>query len=158
MVLKFDNGSNHIYNDGVKTCRDCKEEKELSEFNKKGNGFQSRCRGCQKIWYKDYYENSGKEKDRLARNRTAKAKLIRETIRKLKQDPCMDCGESYPPYVMDFDHRDGSEKEFNVGNMTRSSVQKVLDEIAKCDLVCANCHRERTYRRRIPEWVAGNPD
>lgn len=70
-----------------------------------------------------------------------------ELFRSLKSKPCADCGVSYGPHVMDFDHVRG-EKEYNIGNMQHYSLQRLLDEIAKCDLVCANCHRERTYQRR----------
>lgn len=63
-----------------------------------------------------------------------------------KAVPCDDCGERYPHYVMDFDHRDPLQKLFNIGSLSRmTSVAKLLAEIAKCDVVCANCHRERTH-------------
>lgn len=63
-----------------------------------------------------------------------------------KQVPCADCGESYPPFVMDFDHR--GDKEFDIGMApTRVSMSRLLAEIAKCDVVCANCHRFRTFAR-----------
>ena|SRR3989338_1715123 len=66
----------------------------------------------------------------------------------LKQKPCMDCGVQYPHFVMDFDHRERSSKIDSINRMivVRSfSKKKILDEIEKCDLVCANCHRKRTY-------------
>lgn len=60
--------------------------------------------------------------------------------------PCADCGNYYPHYVMDFDHRDPSIKTMNVSRMVSlRGVETILEEIAKCDLVCANCHRERTF-------------
>jgi hypothetical protein len=63
--------------------------------------------------------------------------------------PCSDCGERYPPCAMDFDHRDPSTKRAAVTRMIgRAGTQRLLDEIAKCDIVCANCHRLRTLRRR----------
>jgi hypothetical protein len=57
----------------------------------------------------------------------------------------MDCGLAFPPCAMDFDHRDPSTKEFNVGSMMRWSKKKIQEEIDKCDLVCSNCHRVRTH-------------
>jgi hypothetical protein len=48
---------------------------------------------------------------------------------------------------MDFDHRDGETKLFNIGNATNFDRQRILAEIHKCDLVCANCHRIRTQLR-----------
>lgn len=68
----------------------------------------------------------------------------------------MDCGVSYPSYVMDFDHRDPSLKKFELGDALSKvySIQLVLDEIAKCDVVCANCHRIRTYAsREVRTWI-----
>jgi hypothetical protein len=64
-----------------------------------------------------------------------------------KNRPCMDCHKNYPAYVMDLDHVRG-EKLTAVGHIGPCSLKKLLDEIAKCDVVCSNCHRERTYLRR----------
>lgn len=75
---------------------------------------------------------------------------IRDVIEEAKNVPCMDCGIRYPHYVMDFDHRNPDEKEINVG-VTRS-LNKTLKEIEKCDVVCANCHRIRTWKD-VTRWV-----
>lgn len=75
---------------------------------------------------------------------------LREEVQKYKSNtPCVDCRTVYPHYVMDFDHVRG-EKLANVADITNTnhSRKKVWDEIAKCDLVCANCHRVRTHVRR----------
>ena len=64
-----------------------------------------------------------------------------------KNRPCMDCGIFYPPYVMEFDHVRG-KKVNGVGRMLTNSMVRLVAEIAKCDLVCANCHRERTFTRK----------
>jgi|SRR3972149_1950645 len=69
-------------------------------------------------------------------------------IRALKDKPCKDCKECYPYYVMDFDHVRG-KKLFTLGNSIRGySVQQLLAEAAKCDVVCSNCHRKRTQKRK----------
>lgn len=65
----------------------------------------------------------------------------------LKNAPCLDCGQHFPPVAMDFDHVRG-EKRFFVSRMWRYSWENVLAEVAKCDLVCANCHRMRTQTRK----------
>jgi len=57
----------------------------------------------------------------------------------------MDCGISYPYYVMDLDHRDPKSKHKSVSAMLRYPIEKVVEEVAKCDVVCSNCHRERTW-------------
>ncbi len=59
----------------------------------------------------------------------------------LKSAPCAACGESFPPIVMDFHHRDPKEKLFNVSLFFRVNKEVLLAEVAKCDVVCANCHR-----------------
>lgn len=72
----------------------------------------------------------------------------RAIIRAAKEVPCADCGIQYPYYVMQFDHLDGDEKAFNIGQVGPTSGRpKLLAEIAKCEVVCANCHSERSYRR-----------
>lgn len=61
----------------------------------------------------------------------------------------MDCGRTYPYWIMDFDHRPDEVKLFDIGDTNKwTSERKLMDEIAKCDLVCANCHRHRTMIRR----------
>jgi hypothetical protein len=80
----------------------------------------------------------------LRRNAEAKKKK-QEYIREARNVPCMDCGGIYPYYVMDFDHRDPSQKMGNISRMLGHSWTKLKAEIAKCDIVCANCHRHRTY-------------
>ena len=78
-------------------------------------------------------------------------KAAQEYIRELKKDPCMDCGKKYPYYVMDFDHIDPSTKLNTISKMIlcSSSLKKIMEEINKCEVVCSNCHRIRTYNRRL---------
>jgi hypothetical protein len=64
--------------------------------------------------------------------------------------PCADCGQRFPPVVMDFDHRDGETKSGTIS--TKIGIwgwARILAEIAKCDIICANCHRIRTARRAV---------
>lgn len=73
----------------------------------------------------------------------------REVIDAMKDAPCADCGGRFHPVVMDFDHRDGEQKLFNVSAAIPLglSIDRIRAEVAKCDVVCANCHRMRTHRR-----------
>jgi hypothetical protein len=60
--------------------------------------------------------------------------------------PCIDCGQN-DPVVLEFDHL--RDKAFNIGAaLSRRNWQTILDEMAKCEVVCANCHRRRTALRR----------
>jgi len=69
---------------------------------------------------------------------------LREFRDQLKNKPCHDCGQKYPPYVMDFDHRENKKRL--VSKM--GTFKGMLAEAAKCDVVCANCHRIRTHLTR----------
>lgn len=71
-----------------------------------------------------------------------------EFVQKVKERPCVDCGNRFPAPVMEFDHRIAEEKSFNLSRARDYSFAQVVEEIAKCDLVCANCHRVRTWRQR----------
>lgn len=76
--------------------------------------------------------------------------LRKEIIsRRKEQNPCMDCNQFFPACVMDFDHRDPSLKIDNIAALLKSARRwkDVEKEIAKCDLVCSNCHRIRTSKR-----------
>jgi hypothetical protein len=61
---------------------------------------------------------------------------------------CKDCGYREHVAALDFDHLPGMEKKFILGDAGKHSWDDVLDEMAKCEVVCANCHRVRTARRR----------
>jgi hypothetical protein len=67
-------------------------------------------------------------------------------LAKLKEGSCADCGNKYPYYVMDFDHKD-EEKARGIAQMViHNKWSNVIKEVAKCDVVCANCHRIRTHK------------
>lgn len=103
-----------------------------------------------KKYHQDYYLAHKEEYISRARNREARQKeLLRKTLREAKAKPCTDCNVEYPYYVMQFDHL--SAKEFTIGSYagTTGSVKRLLAEIAKCEVVCANCHAERTHQRRL---------
>ena len=139
--------------DGPSTtkCYRCGEFKPVDDFawrrREKGQR-DSFCRPCRSAYGKEHYAknrqryiNQAQEvKRRLARERTL------YLIEFFKTHPCIGCGES-DPVVLEFDHLD--DKSFNVGQALHNrNWQSILDEIAKCEVVCANCHRRRTARRR----------
>ena len=76
--------------------------------------------------------------------------LLSKYIKDIKEkDHCLDCKISYPYYMMDFDHVRGT-KQANVAELINTLSKKRIDtEIAKCEIVCSNCHRIRTHNRRI---------
>jgi len=75
-------------------------------------------------------------------------------IRSLKSQPCADCGKTFHYAAMDFDHvRD--IKRVDISRMIRTgySVAAIEQELKKCEVVCANCHRIRTWSR----WPESQP-
>lgn len=117
------------------------------------------CRECEKAYHRVHnaerveqqaaYRVANRERYRIKLaeiNRRRRAERHAE-IDRIKSVPCAGCGGSFPPYVMDFDHRDPSTKKSEVSfliNKTGAPWSSVLEEVAKCDVVCANCHRMRT--------------
>ncbi len=86
----------------------------------------------------------------------------RTAVLEAKNRPCADCAVKLPPECMDFDHRPGVEKLFALNRWSRFDLGYILREIAKCDVVCANCHRLRTSKRmreageQVPIEVGGS--
>ena len=96
-----------------------------------------------------YYEKN--KEAQFARNRATRKRNVDFVAEIKERTPCTDCGVQYPSYVMEFDHVRGT-KELDVSVMCSNlySIEKIQEEIAKCELVCANCHRERTFSRKQP--------
>lgn len=135
----------------TKRCSKCKVEKPRSEFPKNSarrDGFHSQCKMCQREYVRSHYQANRRYYIDKARKRT---NTIRKQVDVLKDVPCADCGRRFPPCAMDFDHRDGEEKIIEVSSLSkRGSKKRLMDEIAKCDVVCACCHRVRTFKRLSP--------
>ena len=144
-----------------KKCTGCNQKKTLDQFSSRGNGkYHSRCKQCQREYCKDHYQRNRDLHIHRAKTRKQVARSEQlENISSIKNDsPCMDCGEQYPFYVMDFDHVRG-EKELNISRALRRtgdwSIDRILAEIRKCEVRCSNCHRIATYRRRIKTQAQG---
>lgn len=134
--------------DEEKRCSKCGVAKPAVDFAKnasKSDGLQDWCRDCKKASDAEYYQAN---KDKYLQYNREQYARDRKKLDELKSLPCADCGGTFPPYVMDFDHLDEAMKRFNVSTGKRYSWEEMLLEIAKCELVCANCHRIRTHNRR----------
>lgn len=70
----------------------------------------------------------------------------RDLILSFKNRPCADCLGWFNHWQMHFDHRDPKKKKFNIGGQYGRPIKILLREIKKCDVVCANCHANRTYK------------
>jgi hypothetical protein len=74
----------------------------------------------------------------------------RELLYLIKQTAgCADCGYDAHPAALDFDHLDGSVKRGDISKMLTVTLRNLFEEIAKCEVVCANCHRIRTFERKL---------
>jgi hypothetical protein len=131
----------------MKRCLKCGEEKPFDAFHRGGrDGYQPWCKPCRKIYDRAYHKRTWPmrvdQKRRWKNGRYA-------WLRTLKTGPCVDCGQRFHPAAMQFDHRPGERKEFDVSYaISRVGRARILAEVAKCDRVCANCHAVRTYKRR----------
>lgn len=111
----------------------------------------SKCKACVRAYSRAHYRaNRERDNPRRAVNKQRDREKRRLLVQEAKSGPCTDCQRSWPPYVMQFDHRDPVTKCFNIGDSARNgvSLQRLLDEIAKCDPVCGNCHAIREHNRR----------
>jgi len=145
-----------------KTCKKCGQLKPIDRFSTfKGRDGTMRprgtcwdCRDNKNRYTADiliaYRKNYNQKKRSLKRERDVQRRLEgKKYVDQQKAKPCMDCGVQWPPVAMDFDHVRG-HKSRNVAQMVSGALKLDLikEEIAKCDLVCACCHRLRTAARK----------
>jgi hypothetical protein len=135
----------------VKRCSGCSEDLPLDAFgpNKaRRDGLQTHCRPCRSTYSSAYYERTKvRYADvRAAASARAKQQSIAFVHQHLAEHPCVDCGNA-DIRVLEFDHL--GDKTWNISVMLNGGYPPSLiaSEIAKCDVVCANCHRIRTYSR-----------
>jgi len=114
----------------TKICTQCKKELPIEDFNwrEKSKGTRrSECKHCHSKHMKDAYENK------------------KDIVSKIKsQIKCQKCGECRD-YTLDFHHLEPNEKEYTIAKMGTYNIERVLNEIKKCVVLCANCHREFHY-------------
>ena len=147
----------------MKKCSKCLVEKPTKQFYSRKIGlragqFYDRCIECYKDRGRQYYQDNKERQSRLANKRRQKYLLVlRKFVTEQKNKPCMDCKGSFPTYVMDFDHRNSIGKINNIGKIGSKglyTLKQVIAEIKKCDLVCANCHRIRTFSRMLKKSLS----
>lgn len=142
----------------MKTCHVCSLELPIDAFppnQARSDGRQSMCRACYSEYQREYHRRrvgedpEYRERKRKQRKRRA-ARIRRDNHQRLLQyfadHPCMDCGED-DYVVLTFDHVVG-QKSFTISDRLHTvRWKRLLAEIAKCEVVCANCHMRRTARR-----------
>ena len=134
-------------------CSICKKEKLESDFHfrdikkTKRKGY---CKECAKLYRKKYYDDHRDEAISYSKKTSVKKRIEKRQFiwDYLSNNPCIICGES-DPIVLEFDHRDPSEKEGGISDMitTGISMDKVILEIKKCDVLCSNCHKRKTSKQ-----------
>jgi len=135
----------------MRRCGRCGQDKPLSDFawRRRAKGQRHNyCRSCQAEYRREHYLANREKYIGLAqaRNRRRYAERTELLVEYFNDHPCVDCGER-DPVVLEFDHL--RDKAFNVASkMTHYGWDAVLEEIAKCEVVCGNCHKRRTARRR----------
>lgn len=144
----------------MKECRACKIEKPLDDFHRdkkvKKDGRVAVCRSCASLKQREYRrKNLANYREAEDRNKLRRVKELRARLfTYLEGKSCVDCGYNAHVAPMQFDHVRGT-KFRDVGAMVSGaySWSRILEEIGKCDLVCANCHSIRTARQF--GWYAG---
>jgi hypothetical protein len=109
----------------TKICCKCNTEKTLDDFYSYKNKKRNWCKECDKI------------------NTILRQIIYKELCLEYKGGKCQKCG--YNKYVgaLEFHHRDPSQKNFNISaTKLRKFDNKTIGELDKCDILCANCHRE----------------
>jgi len=131
----------------VRSCARCGEPKPMSDFHRSRTGQFSYCGDCRRAYDRSYYAERGKDA-RLARSRAWRDGR-RAWMAALKEGrACADCGGMFPPFVMHWDHLPGHVKIAEISAMVGNRRREVvIEELAKCELVCANCHVMRTVNR-----------
>jgi hypothetical protein len=133
--------------DAVKRCCTCKQVQPLEAFNRMSSakdGRQASCRDCNKAYHYAHWERH------MAQIRRRSKAVLEENKRRmvayLLAHPCVDCSEA-DIVVLEFDHLRDKTASVSALMLQGHEWARVLAEIAKCEVVCANCHRRRTARR-----------
>lgn len=139
---------------GVALCRNCSEIFSLAYFRQwtapTGEKYISTwCQVCETRKKRERgraHAKRGPELIPRVNSYWTKSQYIADA----KAKPCADCGRIFPTVCMDFDHRPNSGKKFNLSGARDRNLESIKAEIAKCDVVCACCHRIRSAARKHP--------
>ncbi len=138
----------------MKICNRCKIKKEDQEFSpakkKSWMGLASCCKECKRAYEQGYWLKN-REKLLIKKAINKQKSLDRNllfVVNFLKNHSCIDCGET-DLIVLEFDHVRGTKKN-SICEMVLNtvSIKTLKEEINKCDIRCANCHRRKTARER----------
>lgn len=132
----------------LKKCTKCQRELPLDNFrwkNKSEGRRHAQCKECQRAQEKQHYQESRERRGSVRMTTDYQKSTNMYLVNKARQVGCKKCGEKRF-YVLDFHHRNNDEKVETINHMIKSaSVQTLQRELEKCDVLCANCHREFHY-------------
>lgn len=133
----------------MKQCTKCLAEKSLELFSFKSRQTGKRlawCKSCMKVYDANHYQKNKKHRHEI--KYANREKIRRFLTQYLREHPCAVCNED-DIVVLEFDHIDPKTKKFDIGkSVSGYSIQSILEEIKKCQVLCANCHRRRTAKQR----------
>lgn len=134
------------YDGDMKTCTRCHRSKPETEFNRASrqkDGLHYTCRECIKAWMRGYYSREKVHWKKTLKTRRAK---VADWVNAYKSKRGCKCGEHHPA-CLDFHHRDPSTKTVDISRAIYAnwSIARLKTELAKCGIICANCHRKRHW-------------
>ena len=135
------------------TCPRCNKNQSKDDFykrkrlNGKGWTLSIPCKRCR------YETRTSEEREAHRYQQQMRMTEKKNLLDRLKSQPCADCARTFPPECMDFDHVRG-KKVLPISQLKMWRWDLVVAELAKCELVCSNCHRTRTPTRRNESTMA----
>lgn len=127
-----------------KLCSKCGETKLLTEFNKSSkrkDGVQVWCRPCTKSVNNEKYATDHTHRSRIRKNNEKEVQKCKDLLLEFKSVGCTLCPEK-EPVALDLHHLDEETKDANVSDLMRRGTKKLIAEMNKCVVLCANCHRK----------------
>jgi transposase-like protein len=128
----------------LRLCGRCRQHLPIECFNRHGDGLQWWCRSCFALYFRERGDVHRRQSSaaKLARARALRAQVLDH----VRHHPCVDCGEA-DPVVLEFDHLGEKVASISVLLSQTATCKAVEAEIARCEVVCTNCHRRRTATR-----------
>ena len=144
----------------TETCSKCRKIKPIFEFHKnrrRATGHSNNCKMCQNKFTRIHHINN-EDDYKETRNRHRRKRM--DIIIKIKSDAgCKICGEKHPA-CLDFHHRNKAEKLFGIAQSISGlfKIDAIMIEIAKCDVMCSNCHRKEHWDDFTKSWKFTNTE
>lgn len=129
----------------IKLCKSCQTNKSLEEFGRNKrypDGRQLKCKECRRAYDRQWYATTPSGQKWKKRSRERQKEIKAWFFEHKKTLKCNRCEEDHPA-TLDFHHKDPSQKDLPLSEAIQKwSKKRILKEIAKCEILCANCHRK----------------